>query len=324
MRRIATMLRRPRGSGTIEVVPAGPEGAAAAAPSPARPGVIADYVTLVKPRIMLLLLVTTYGAMAWAEGGLPPVGLTIATIGGMALASGGASAFNHVYDRDIDLLMSRTRLRPVADGRVSPLAGSVYATLLLVASVVVLAVFANWLAALLALGGALFYVVIYTMLLKRRTTQNIVIGGAAGAVPPLVGWAAVTGGVALEPVVMFVIVFLWTPPHFWALAILAREDYRRAGVPMLPVVASAHSTSVQILVYTVLLALSTLVPVVLGLLGAVYLVAAVVLGARFVQLAVRLVRSTSMAAARATFMYSLAYLALIFAAMGVDRVVDQL
>jgi protoheme IX farnesyltransferase len=324
MRRIATMLRRPAGSGTIEAVTAGPEGAAAAVPSHAPPGVVADYLTLVKPRIMLLLLVTTYGAMAWAEGGLPPLGLTIATLGGMALASGGASAFNHVYDRDIDALMTRTRLRPVADGRVSPLAGSVYATVLLVASVVVLAVFANWLAALLALAGALFYVVIYTVLLKRRTPQNIVIGGAAGAVPPLVGWAAVTGGVDFEPVVMFAIVFLWTPPHFWALAMMTREDYRRAGVPMLPVVASTHSTTVQILVYTVLLALSTLVPVMLGLLGVVYLVAAVILGARFVQLAVRLMRSASIPAARATFLYSLAYLALLFAAMGLDRAVERL
>jgi protoheme IX farnesyltransferase len=285
---------------------------------------VADYVTLLKPRIMVLLLVTTVGAMAWASEGVPPLGLTVATLLGMALASGSASAFNHVLDRDIDALMTRTRLRPVASGRVSVRAAVAYAALLQVASLAVLLVWTNWLAALLALAGSLFYVVVYTVVLKRRTPQNIVIGGAAGAIPPLVGWAAVTGGVDLQPLVMFAIIFLWTPPHFWALAMLAREDYARAGVPMLPVVASAHSTAVQILVYTVLLALCTLVPVALGLLGVIYLVAAVVLGARFVQLAVRLLRSSSLVDARATFLYSLAYLALIFFAMGLDRALDRI
>jgi heme o synthase len=321
MARIATMLRHERRSGSLPDVTAGPEGAAAAVLPPRAPGVVADYAALLKPRIMVLLLITTYGAMAWAEEGIPPLGVTVATLLGMGLASGSASAFNHVLDRDIDALMTRTSNRPVAAGRISPRAGVIYATLLAIASMGVLLTWTNWVAAALALAGGVFYVVIYTILLKRRTPQNIVIGGAAGAIPPLVGWAAITGGVALEPVVMFLIVFLWTPPHFWALAMLAREDYARAGVPMLPVVATRHETAVQILVYTVLLTISTLIPVALGLLGAVYLVAAVVLGARFLQLAVRLLRSSSLAAARTTFLYSLAYLALLFLAMGLDRAV---
>jgi protoheme IX farnesyltransferase len=287
----------------------------------ARRSVVGDYYELTKPRITLLVLITTVAAMVWAEGGLPPVGLTLATLVGMACASGGGAALNHVLDRDLDRQMERTRLRPVADGRVSPTAATIFGIALNVIAAVVLLAFTNVLTAVLAIGGSAFYVVIYTMLLKRRTPQNIVIGGAAGAIPPLAGWAAVTGELGLAPIVMFLIIFLWTPPHFWALAILKRDEYARAGVPMLPVVASERSTALQILAYTVLLAAVSLIPVATGLLGYLYAAVAVLLGIRFIWLARRLLVTHSPVAARATFLFSLLYLALLFAAMGADRVV---
>ena len=242
------------------------------------------------------------------------------TLFGLALSSGGASALNHVLDRDIDARMRRTAMRPVAAGRVSPDAASGFGVGLMVASAAVLAVYVNLLTAALALGGGLFYVIIYTWWLKRRTVQNIVIGGAAGAIPPLVGWAAVTGEVGLPALFMFAIVFYWTPPHFWALAILAKEDYAEAGVPMLPVVRGDRETARQIVLYTVLLVGLTLLPFLSQTFGLVYLVSAVALGGWFLLLSVRLLRDTSRANARAMFLYSLAYLALLFAAIGVDRV----
>ncbi len=284
-----------------------------------RRSLLADLWELTKPRIALLVLVTAAGAMVWAAEGVPPVGIALATLAGLALASGGGAVLNHVLDRDIDRLMERTRQRPVADGRVSAPAATVLGLLLNVAAAILLLAFTNVLTAAFALGGSAFYVVVYTMLLKRRTPQNIVIGGAAGAIPPLAGWAAVTGDVGLAPLVMFLIIFLWTPPHFWALAILKRDEYANAGVPMLPVVASERETAVQILAYTVALAVVSLIPVATGLLGIVYAIAAVALGARFMQLAVRLLRTHSRLVARATFLYSLLYLALLFAAMGADR-----
>ena len=285
------------------------------------PSVLSDYWEMTKPRITLLVLITTAGAMVWAAHGLPPVGLTIATLVGMAMASGGAGVLNHVLDRDIDVLMERTRHRPVAAGRVSPTAATIFGLVLNVAAAVVLLAFTNVLTTVLAITGSVFYVVVYTMLLKRRTVQNIVIGGAAGALPPLVGWAAVTGEIGLAAVLMFLIIFLWTPPHFWALAILKKRDYANAGIPMLPCVASERETALQILAYTVLLAGVSIVPYVADLLGAFYLVVAIVLGARFIQLAVRLLRTHSPVAARQTFLYSLLYLALLFAAMGADRAI---
>jgi protoheme IX farnesyltransferase len=286
----------------------------------ARRSVVGDYYELTKPRITLLVLITTVAAMVWAEGGLPPAGLTLATLVGMACASGGGAALNHVLDRDLDRKMERTRLRPVADGRISPAAATAFGIALNVIAAIVLLAFTNVLTAVLAIGGSAFYVVIYTMLLKRRTPQNIVIGGAAGAIPPLAGWAAVTGELGLAPIVMFLIIFLWTPPHFWALAILKRDEYARAGVPMLPVVASERSTALQILAYTVLLAAVSLIPVATGLLGFLYAAVAVLLGIRFIWLARRLLVTHSPLAARATFLFSLLYLALLFAAMGADRV----
>jgi protoheme IX farnesyltransferase len=288
-----------------------------------RSQVLGDYVELTKPRIMVLLLVTTFGAMAWAADGLPAIGVTVSALLGMALTSGGASAFNHVVDRDIDALMTRTRRRPVAAGRVTPAAAVVFASALTCAGVLVLGLGSTWLAALLGLTGAAFYVVVYTALLKRRTPQNIVIGGAAGAIPPLVGWAAVTGDVGIQAILLFAIVFLWTPPHFWALAMLTRDDYASAGVPMLPVVATPRATARQIVAYAVVLTAVTLVPVALGMLGPLYLVAALLLGGRFVGLSVRLLRDPTPAAARATFLFSLAYLALIFLAIGADLVAQR-
>ena len=278
--------------------------------SPAR-SVVADFVTLTKPRIMLLILITAYGAMAFAAGGFPPADVTIATLFGLGLSSGGASALNHYYDRDIDALMHRTALRPIPAGRVAPDTAMGFGIGLIVSSFAVLALYVNLLTALLAVGGAVFYVVVYTIWLKRRTTQNIVIGGAAGAVPPLVGWAAIF---------MFAIIFYWTPPHFWALAILAKDEYAKAGVPMLPVVRGERETARQILLYTVLLTGVTVLPFLAGSFGATYLTIALVLDAAFLVFAVQLVRGATRPAARNVFLYSLAYLALVFAAIGLDRI----
>ena len=287
--------------------------------SPAR-SVVADFVTLTKPRIMLLILITAYGAMAFAAGGFPPADVTIATLFGLGLSSGGASALNHYYDRDIDALMHRTALRPIPAGRVAPDTALGFGIGLIVSSFAVLALNVNLLTALLAVGGAVFNVVVYTIWLKRRTTQNIVIGGAAGAVPPLVGWAAITGEVGLAAVFMFAIIFYWTPPHFWALAILAKDEYAKAGVPMLPVVRGERETARQILLYTVLLTGVTVLPFLAGSFGATYLTIALVLDAAFLVFAVQLVRGATRPAARNVFLYSLAYLALVFAAIGLDRI----
>jgi heme o synthase len=279
----------------------------------------ADYWELMKPRIMLLIVITTIGSLVLAAGGWPGTELAGWTVLGMALVSGGSSAVNHWYDRDIDALMERTSSRPVASGRVAPGAALGLGLVLGAAGVALLAVEVHWLAAVWALAGFLCYVLVYTVWLKRRTPQNIVIGGAAGAVPPLAAWAAVDGSVSATAVALFAIVFLWTPPHFWALALLLDEDYARAGVPMLPTVRGARVSAQQILLYTVLLVVASLVPVALGTLGWIYAVAAVVLGGRFIQLAVRLLRAPDdRATARRTFLYSLLYLALLFVAMGAD------
>jgi heme o synthase len=280
-----------------------------------------DYVTLTKPRIMVLLLVTAAGGMAVGAGGLPSAGLTLATLGGLALACGGASALNHVLDRDIDRRMRRTAKRPVAAGRVPPERALEFGVALSALSFVVLTSFVNVLAALLALAGNLFYVLVYTRWLKRSTPQNIVIGGAAGAVPPLVGWAAATGDLTLPALFLFLIVFLWTPPHFWALALLIKRDYAEAGVPMLPVVRGERETARSIVRYSLVLVAITLLPVAWRTLGVVYLGSALALGLVFLGLAVALERQTTPARARRLFSYSLAYLALLFVAMAVDPAV---
>jgi protoheme IX farnesyltransferase len=278
-----------------------------------------DYVTLTKPRIMSLLLITGAGGLVLGAEGLPSLGLALATLGGLALACGGASALNHVLDHDIDKLMgSRTEARPVASGRVAPARALEFGLALLALSFVVLTSFANVLAAVLALFGGAFYVLVYTRWLKRSTPQNIVIGGAAGAIPPVVGWAAATGNLTLPALFLFLIVFFWTPPHFWALALLIRRNYEAAGVPMLPVVRGDAETARAIMRYTVVLVAITLLPVFAQTVGLVYLVSAVVLGAAFLALAEALRRSTTPARARRLFTYSLAYLALLFVALALD------
>ena len=278
-----------------------------------------DYVTLTKPRIMSLLLLTGVCGMIAGERGLPPALDLAVLVVGLALACGGASALNHVLDRDIDRLMGkRTRARPIAAGRVAPSRGLEFGLALSAASFVLLATLANPLTALLALAGNLFYVLVYTGWLKRSTPQNIVIGGAAGAVPPLVGWAAATGSLGLPALFLFLIVFVWTPPHFWALALLIRKDYEAARVPMLPVVRGVAETTRQIVAYSVGLAALTLVPVATGTFGVVYGVVAALLGGAFVWLAWRLLREVTPPRAAALFHYSLAYLALLFVAVAVD------
>ena len=224
-------------------------------------GSLRDYLTLTKPRIMVLLLITGAGGMIVGAGGLPSAGLALATLGGLALACGGASALNHVLDRDIDTHMKRTASRPVASGRVPPERALEFGLALSALSYVVLTSFVNVLAALLALAGNLFYVLVYTRWLKRTTPQNIVIGGAAGAVPPLVGYAAATGNLTLVALALFLIVFFWTPPHFWALALLIKRDYAEAGIPMLPVVRGERETTRSIVVYSFVLVAVTLLPV---------------------------------------------------------------
>jgi heme o synthase len=276
-----------------------------------------DYVTLTKPRIMALLLVTGAAGMFVGAQGIPPLDLFVVAMAGLALACGGASALNHVLDRDIDVLMgSRTRERPVASGRVTPAQALEFGLFLSACSFALLASAVNLLTAVLALVGNLFYVVVYTRWLKRATPQNIVIGGAAGAVPPLVGYAAATGSLALPALWLFLIVFLWTPPHFWALALMIKNAYAAAGVPMLPVVRGDRETARQILLYSVALVGFT---VAVGFwLGPLYTAAAVVLGGILVALAVLLRRDLSRARAQVLFHYSLAYLALLFVAAAID------
>jgi protoheme IX farnesyltransferase len=278
-----------------------------------------DYVTLTKPRIMTLLLLTGACGMVVGARGLPSFGLFAATMIGLALACGGASALNHVLDADIDRLMGkRTRERPVAAGRIEPGRALEFGLTLSAFSFVLLASTVNVLTAALALAGNLFYVIVYTRWLKRSTPQNIVIGGAAGAVPPLVGWAAATGNLTVPALFLFLIVFFWTPPHFWALALLIRDGYSKAGVPMLPVVRGERATIHQIVVYTVVLTAVTLLPFAWGTFGLFYALVAVALGGAFLALTLRLGRNPSRRSASLLFHYSLAYLALLFVAMALD------
>ena len=288
---------------------------------PAPRASVRDYVTLTKPRIMSLLLLTGVCGMFVGARGIPPVWLVAVTLVGLALACGGASALNHVIDRDIDRLMGeRTRARPLAADRMPVTRALEFGLALSAFSFVLLASAVNVLTAALALVGNLFYVLVYTRWLKRTTPQNIVIGGAAGAVPPLVGWAAATGNLALPALWLFLIVFFWTPPHFWALALLIRENYAAARIPMLPVVRGVRSTARQIVAYSLVLVAVTVVPFAAGTLGVGYLVAALVLGGAFVWLGVRLLRETTPRHAALLFHYSLLYLALLFVAMALDPV----
>jgi protoheme IX farnesyltransferase len=278
-----------------------------------------DYVSLTKPRIMVLLLITGFCGMIAGARGWPGTGIAVAAMAGLALACGGASALNHVLDRDIDPLMGeRTKARPVASGRVAASRALEFGLGLSAFSFVLLASTVNVLTAVLALVGNLFYVLVYTRLLKRSTSQNIVIGGAAGAVPPLVGWAAATGHVGLAAWILFAIVFVWTPPHFWALALLIKENYAAAKVPMLPVVRGERETARQIVLYSLVLVGVTLLPWGWGGAGPVYVVCALALGAVFVGMAEKLRRDTTPRRAMLLFHYSLLYLALLFAALALD------
>ena len=278
--------------------------------------VLSDYAALTKPRVQSLLLLTTITTMYVA--GDPSLGLVALTCLGGSLSAGGAGAVNHWYDRDIDAQMTRTATRPVPAGRVSPAAALWFGIALGVLSFVQLSLTVNVLSASLALTGFLGYVFVYTMWLKRSTPQNIVIGGAAGAVPPLVGWAAVTGSLDPTALYLFAIVFYWTPPHFWALSLLMKDEYARVGVPMMPVVHGEVETRRQIVLYTCLLVVLTLLPVVFGFFGALYATAAVALGGAFLFLSLRLQRRADRASALRTYLFSLLYLALLFCAMVAD------
>ena len=284
-------------------------------------GRLKAYLALTKPRIIELLLVTTLPTMVVAERGLPPLGLVIATLVGGSLAAGGANAINMYVDRDIDALMKRTANRPLVTGAVTPRAALTFAIVLEVVAFAVLAVAVNLLSAVLAVSATLFYVFVYTLWLKRTSSQNIVIGGAAGAVPVLVGWSAVTGTLSLAPIVLFALIFVWTPPHFWALAIKYRDDYAAADVPMLPAVASMARTVRQIIVYTVLLWVCSLLFAPVAGMGLLYIVAAVVLGALFLYFAVQLRRDMTSARAMRLFTYSISYVTLLFGAMALDSLI---
>ncbi len=290
--------------------------------APVPNGPVRDYLTLTKPRIMSLLLITGAGGMFVGAQGAPPLSTFVVTMVGLALACGGASALNHVLDADIDKLMgSRTKARPVAAGRVPPSRALEFGLALSALSFVLLASFVNVLTAALALVGNLFYVLVYTRWLKRSTPQNIVIGGAAGAVPPLVGYAAASGDVTIAALLLFAIVFFWTPPHFWALALLIKESYAAAKVPMLPVVRGDAETARQIVLYSLVLVGVSILPFAWGTLGLVYLAAALALGGLFCVLALRLRARTTPARAGLLFHYSLLYLALLFVAMAIDPVI---
>ncbi|HVW33051.1 MAG TPA: heme o synthase [Acidimicrobiia bacterium] len=281
------------------------------------------YVGLTKPRIIELLLVTTVPAMVLADRGMPSPWLVLTVLFGGTLAAGGANTINCVCDRDIDEKMKRTHGRPLPLGLVTPEQALRFGIGLEIFAFIWLWATTNLLAATLAVSATAFYVFVYTMWLKRSTAQNIVIGGAAGAVPVLVGWAAVTGRVGLPAWVMFTIIFMWTPPHFWALALKYKDDYAAAGVPMLPVVAGPKAAARQILAYSVVLVGVTLTLCPAAQMGPVYLVAAIVLGARFLQVAGQLNRERSNKAALRLFSYSITYLGLLFAAIALDAVLQQ-
>ncbi len=278
--------------------------------------VLADYLELTKPKVQSLLLLSTVTTMEVA--GSPSVGRIALTCLGGYLSAGGAGAVNHYWDRDIDARMTRTATRPIPAGRVRPGAALIYGFALSAASFILLSLTVNVLAASLALGGFVGYVGVYTILLKRRTPQNIVIGGAAGAMPPLVGWAATRGSLSWTAIYLFAIVFYWTPPHFWALSLLMKDEYAKVGVPMMPVVRGEHETRRQIVLYTLLLYAVSQLPFCAGTFGGIYLVASMVLGLAFIGGAVRLYRRADRRAALRLYLFSLLYLALLFAAMVAD------
>jgi protoheme IX farnesyltransferase len=279
---------------------------------------VADFIELLKPRVMSLVVFSGFAGLMVAPGDLHPVLAAVAVLC-IAVGAGASGAINMWYDRDIDAIMQRTRKRPIPAGRVDPQEAVSFGIVLAIGAVTLMALAVNWLAAGLLAFTIAFYVVVYTMWLKRRTPQNIVIGGAAGAFPPMIGWAAVTGQISLASIALFLLIFMWTPPHFWALALYRTGDYAKAGVPMLPVVAGARATKAQMLVYTVLLFPLALAPWALGLTGAVYAAAAVILGLLFILAAVRVWFDSGERAARQMFAFSILYLFLLFTLLIVDR-----
>lgn len=289
-----------------------------AAPAAADGAELRDFVALLKPRVMSLVVFTGFAGLFLAPGSLNPVLAAIAILC-IAIGAGAAGAINMWYERDVDALMTRTRNRPIPAGRMDPSEALGFGIVLALGSVVVMALAVNFVAAALLALSICFYVFVYTVWLKRRTPQNIVIGGAAGAFPPMIGWAAVTGDVSLAPLALFAIIFMWTPPHFWSLALYRSDDYARAGIPMLPVTAGPAETRRQILIYTLALVPLALVPWFIGLTGQVYLVTAAVLGLAFVAGAVAVWRETGDAAARRLFGFSIVYLFLLFTVMMIDR-----
>ncbi len=280
---------------------------------------VADFMELLKPRVMSLVVFTGFAGLVVAPGSLHPLLAAVAVLC-IAVGAGASGAINMWYDRDIDALMTRTAKRPIPSGRVGPDEALAFGVFLAVAAVLVMGLAVNWVAAGLLALATLFYVFVYTMWLKRRTPQNIVIGGAAGAFPPMIGWAAVTGGVDLPAIMLFALIFLWTPPHFWALALFRSDDYARAGVPMLPVVAGAAVTKRQILLYTLLLLPVAAAPFFVGIAGPLYLAGAVVLGALFVLCALRVLHSTDHKPAKQMFGFSILYLFLLFALLVGERI----
>ena len=281
---------------------------------------VADYLALLKPRVMSLVVFTGFAGLIAAPGGLHPF-LAVVAVLCIGIGAGAAGAINMWYERDIDALMERTRRRPIPAGRMAPDAALAYGVILSLFSVMLMGLAVNWVAAaLLALANG-FYVFVYTIWLKRRTPQNIVIGGAAGAFPPMIGWAAVTGTVGLESIALFLIIFMWTPPHFWSLALYREGDYAKAGIPMLPVVAGMAETRRQILIYAVLLAPLSLAPALLGAAGMLYGAVAFGLSLIFVLYALRVRFDRTLASARRMFGFSILYLFLVFAALIVDRAV---
>ena len=295
--------------------------AGAALPAHGFGDVVSDFYELSKPRIIFLLLITTYAAMVMAQRGFPPFFTTLWTLIGGALAAASAGAFNCVIDRDIDGLMRRTMNRPLPTGRMTTRTATIYATVVCITSFAMLYFLVNPLAAMLSLAGNIYYVVIYTLWLKRITPLNIVIGGAAGAVPPLVGWAAITHSLGLPAIGLFAIIFLWTPPHFWALALMTETDYHKAKIPMLPNVAGVARTKIEIVAYTIVLVAFSLALYPLHIMGPIYFVSAALLGAVFLYDAIGTLRNEGRIWPRRTFSYSLIYLALICVAMVADRII---
>ncbi len=283
---------------------------------------ISNYINLIKPHVTVLLLGITVATMAIARKGLPDLGLVVATLLGGAMAAGSANCLNCYIDRDIDQIMGRTQRRSLPSGKVQPIHALIFGIVLGIASFLVLTTFVNLLSAILAFSAILFYVFVYTIGLKRTTAQNIVIGGAAGAVPVLVGWAAITNSVSLPAIWLFAIIFYWTPPHFWALALLIQKDYEKAHIPMLPVLMGESETRRQIFLYSLLLVATTLILFAMHVMGYFYLAFSLVLGGILIYMSIRLMRDKTKHWARTIFWYSNCYLAAIFAVMVIDRVLQ--